>query len=87
MSSGGGSSSGETFSSTALCDDSPQEEVIHSEVCALQRVMACWLVLEAGKGHLFTNGVDKAKTRLFRGKPYGDTMDCAPVRIMLSLNY
>jgi hypothetical protein len=35
--------------------------------------MACWLVLDAGKPHLFTHGVDEAKTRSFRKMPYGDT--------------
>ena len=38
--------------------------------------MARWLVLDVGKGPLFTNGVDSEKIMRFRRKPYGDTGDC-----------
>ena len=38
--------------------------------------MARWLVVGVGKSPLFTNCVDSEKTKRFRRKPYGDTMDC-----------
>jgi hypothetical protein len=58
-------------------EEEEEEEVILSAVSVLEIVLACWLVLDAGKSHLFTDGVDKAKTRSFREKAYGDTGDCA----------
>jgi hypothetical protein len=44
--------------------------------CYGMHEMARWLVLDVGKGPLFTNGVDSEKTKRFRRKPYGDTGDC-----------
>jgi hypothetical protein len=83
MSSGGSSSGHDSGSRVAsACADASvaeeeEEEVNQLSVSVLERILACWLVLDVGKSHLFTDGVDKEKTRSFREKAYGDTGDCA----------
>ena len=58
-------------------EEEEEEEVNQLSVSVLERILACWLVLDVGKSHLFTDGVDKEKTGSFREKAYGDTGDCA----------
>ena len=84
MSSGGSSSGHDSGSRVAsacadasVAEEEEEEEVNQLSVSVLERILACWLVLDVGKSHLFTDGVDKEKTRSFREKAYGDTGDCA----------
>ena len=71
-------SSGSSSGGPASDENSPQEEVIPLQLAACYGMheMARWLVLDVGKGPLFTNGVDSEKIMRFRRKPYGDTGDC-----------